>query len=67
MTDAGPGIPEQIADKIFTPFFTTKDAGIGTGLGLSISAQLMESNGGALKLDRDSPHTRFVVRLPRAK
>ncbi len=46
--DNGPGIPEQLADEIFVPFFTTKDG--GTGIGLSLSRQIMQQHGGSLKM-----------------
>ncbi len=64
VTDTGQGIPAEVAEKIMQPFFTTKPVGKGTGLGLSISRSLIESQGGTLTLDRKSPHTRFVLRLP---
>ncbi len=65
ITDSGLGIPEDIADKIFQPFFTTKPVGQGTGLGLSIALSIIENHQGSLTLDRQSPHTRFVILLPR--
>ncbi len=63
---AGP-ILEDVADQLFRPFFTTKKAGEGTGLGLSISRSIVERHGGTLALDRASPHTRFVMRLPKVR
>jgi len=48
--DNGPGIPESIKDKIFQPFFTTKDTGKGTGLGLSLAYDLIKSYGGTLEV-----------------
>ena len=48
VSDTGSGIDEQIMDKIFEPFFTSKPLGIGTGLGLSIVKQIVESNKGAI-------------------
>jgi len=63
VSDSGPGIPAEVAEKIMTPFFTTKPPGKGTGLGLSISSTIMADHGGALFLDRTAPHTRFVVNL----
>jgi signal transduction histidine kinase len=65
VTDSGHGIPEALKEKIFQPFFTTKDIGKGTGLGLSISSGIVASHGGRLWLDDSSPNTRFVIHLPR--
>ena len=48
ITDNGPGIPEDIQDKIFIPFFTTKEN--GSGIGLSLSRQIMQMHGGSLKI-----------------
>jgi PAS domain S-box-containing protein len=64
ITDSGHGIPKEIAEKIMSPFFTTKPVGKGTGLGLSISKEIIEAHSGTLSLDDSSPHTRFVIRLP---
>jgi PAS domain S-box-containing protein len=66
VTDSGPGIPEEIRTRIMEPFFTTKPFGKGTGLGLSVSRGLAEAHGGQLSLDPSSPHTRFVLTLPRS-
>lgn len=65
VTDSGPGIPAPIAEKIMSPFFTTKPSGKGTGLGLSISSNIMTDHGGSLTIDCSSPHTRFVIALPK--
>lgn len=65
ITDSGPGIPEPIAEKLFHPFFTTKEIGKGTGLGLSISKGLVELHRGTLELDRTNPNTCFKINLPR--
>lgn len=62
--DSGPGVPAAVADRIFMPFFTTKDVGKGTGLGLSISKGIVEAHGGRIFLDAASPRTRFVIELP---
>ncbi len=65
VSDSGSGVPEKIREKIFQPFFTTKELGKGTGLGLSISKGIVESHRGALFYDSFSPNTRFIVRLPK--
>ncbi len=64
VTDSGGGIPLPIQEKIFQPFFTTKEIGIGTGMGLSISKGIIEKHGGIIYLDAKSPKTRFVVTMP---
>lgn len=66
VTDSGNGVPAEIANKFFTPFYTTKSFGKGTGLGLSVSKSLIEAHKGSIYLDRSSIHTRFVFRLPKA-
>lgn len=50
ITDNGIGIPQNIVDKIFQPFFTTKPAGQGTGLGLSLSYDIIKAHGGEIKV-----------------
>ena len=63
--DDGPGVPIEICDKIFDPFFSTKEVGEGTGLGLSISYGIMKEHGGGLVLDKSfSGGSRFIARLP---
>jgi PAS domain S-box-containing protein len=62
--DTGKGIPLEIREKIFQPFFTTKDIGKGTGLGLSISKKILEIHKGHLYLDTERPNTTMVVELP---
>lgn len=62
--DSGRGIDKKIANKIFQPFFTTKEVGKGTGLGLSISKGIIEDHEGSLTLDPDSKNTKFVIKIP---
>jgi signal transduction histidine kinase len=63
ITDSGTGIPPDLRDKIFQPFYTTKPVGKGTGLGLSVSRSMIEMLGGKLSLDENSDHTSFVISL----
>ena len=65
--DNGVGIPAEIKDKLFQPFFTTKPTGERTGLGLSISHDIVtQQHGGAIEVDsRVGEYTEFTVRLPR--
>ncbi len=65
VTDSGHGISAAIRSKLAQPFFTTKEVGKGTGLGLSISRGIVMDHGGRLILDEQSPHTRFVIILPK--
>jgi signal transduction histidine kinase len=64
-TDDGPGISEENLDRIFNPFFTTKEVGKGTGLGLSICHGIVETHGGRIyaksKLGKGAT---FVVEIP---
>lgn len=62
--DNGPGIPEDIQPKLFSPFFTTKQVGKGTGLGLNISYKIIEKHGGDIKVFSQPGKTRFVIQLP---
>ncbi|MGV8075330.1 MAG: ATP-binding protein [Syntrophobacteraceae bacterium] len=63
ISDTGCGIPEEKSDKIFEPFYTTKQN--GTGLGLSIVYQLMENAGGRIKVNRDNgPGATFSLYFP---
>ncbi len=66
ITDNGNGIPEQILDKIFQPFFTTKPTGQGTGLGLSMSYDIItKGHGGELKVETEiGKGTKFIITLP---
>jgi len=62
--DNGPGIPDEIKDKILQPFFTTKKGTAGTGLGLSITNDIIKAHGGILEIESDQEHfTRFTIQL----
>jgi signal transduction histidine kinase len=65
--DNGIGIPPEIRDKLFQPFFTTKPTGEGTGLGLSISYDIItQQHGGTITVDSEpGAYTEFTIRLPR--
>ncbi len=62
--DTGPGVPPNIKDKIFNPFFTTKPPGVGTGLGLAITYRIIEKHGGRLKLENTILGASFAFTLP---
>ncbi len=63
VTDTGPGVQSSIREKVFQPFFTTREE--GTGLGLSIACRIMEGHGGSLELisERGEGST-FIITLP---
>jgi len=67
--DNGTGIPEDLRDKLFQPFFTTKPTGEGTGLGLSISYDIItQQHGGTIAVDSTfGEFTEFAIRLPRSR
>jgi len=62
IADTGPGISEDIVDKIFLPFFTTKDRGIG--LGLAIVQKIIVSHGGSIFVDSSDRGATFRIRFP---
>ncbi len=65
VADNGNGIPPEIKDRIFQPFFTTKPTGKGTGLGLSLSYDIVKAHGGELKMEsRKGERTTFIISLP---
>jgi signal transduction histidine kinase len=66
--DNGTGIPPEVREKLFNPFFTTKPAGEGTGLGLSISHDIIvKQHGGSIEVETEpGAFTKFRVVLPRA-
>ncbi|MFN8846301.1 MAG: sensor histidine kinase [Bdellovibrionales bacterium] len=61
--DSGNGIPPEIEEKIFQPFFTTKAVGEGTGLGLSIVKGILDQHKAQIQLRRDIKNTCFEVRF----
>ena len=63
--DNGNGIPPDIADKIFNPFFTTKPTDKGTGLGLAISSDIIRQHGGAIDVQSEpGKFTEMIIKLP---
>jgi signal transduction histidine kinase len=64
--DNGSGIPDEIKQKIFQPFFSTKPSGQGTGLGLSLSREIVETgHNGTLEVESEKGMgTKFIIRLP---
>jgi len=63
-SDSGPGVPYEIRDKIFQPFFTTKKLGEGTGLGLDICSKIIANHGGTIWLEPNLEKTTFTIELP---
>jgi PAS domain S-box-containing protein len=67
VTDSGQGIQSEVANRLFQPFFTTKEAGKGTGLGLSISRGIVEDHAGTLSVDATKKNTCFVIDIPKKR
>jgi PAS domain S-box-containing protein len=65
ITDSGHGIPEQLRNKIFEPFFSTKKVGEGTGLGLSITKGIIDEHQATIAIVADAPNTCFELRFQR--
>ena len=63
--DNGPGIPDEIKDKIMQPFFTTKKGTQGTGLGLSITNDIVKAHGGTMNIDSQPGQTIFTIKFNR--
>ncbi len=65
IADSGPGVPDEIRETIFDPFFSTKKEGVGTGLGLYICRNILEEHGGTIRLEETSePGAVFRLHLP---
>ena len=64
VADTGPGIPEDIREKVFHPFFSTKGEGQGCGLGLSICRDILERHGGEISLVPSDRGAVFLLRAP---
>ncbi len=66
VSDTGPGLTEEIRERLFLPFYSTKHR--GTGLGLSIAAKIVQEHGGTISAESNSPKgARFMLRLPVAE
>jgi signal transduction histidine kinase len=64
VTDDGPGIPAEIRERIFEPFFSTKEVGKGVGLGLDIVRRTLERHDGEIEIESQPGRTVFRVKLP---
>ena len=66
VSDDGPGVPDELRDRIFVPFFTTRTPDEATGLGLPVSADIIAAHGGRLRLEPHAGGTgaTFVIELP---
>jgi hypothetical protein len=63
VSDTGHGLTDEIRERLFLPFYSTKNR--GTGLGLSIAAKIVQEHGGSLRAESNSPKgARFILRLP---
>ena len=63
--DSGPGVSEESLNKIFDPFYTTKDPGLGTGLGLSVCYRIVEGLGGTISAEsQPGKGMTIIVKLP---
>ena len=63
--DNGPGVPDELRERMFEPFVTTKDTGKGTGLGLSLTVDIITRHGGVVTVDTEQgAYTEMRIRLP---
>ena len=67
ITDTGKGIPQELQNKIFEMFFTTKEPGEGTGLGLSTCFDIVQKHRGTIEFTSRPGKTTFDVRIPRSR
>ena len=64
ITDDGPGVPDELKERIFQPFFSTKKKSNATGLGLTVAAGFVQQMGGVLRFDSVPGKTTFQMLLP---
>ena len=63
VSDTGPGLSDEIRERLFLPYYSTKRR--GTGLGLSIAAKIVQEHGGTISAEANTPKgARFLMRLP---
>jgi signal transduction histidine kinase len=66
IADTGPGITDDMRERLFLPWFSTRQR--GTGLGLSIVAKVVQDHGGSIRAENNSPAgARFIIELPLAE
>ena len=65
--DNGSGIPDELVEKIFHPFFTTKPTDQGTGLGLALSSDIIRQHGGSIRVETEAGEfTEMIIELPKS-
>ena len=62
VADTGPGIPEELRERIFDPFYTTKHE--GTGLGLAVTRDIITRHQGSIEVDSSPSGTRMIIEFP---